>query len=346
MGSVLVVSKNGGLFPVAKRLADEKGLIKIHTQQNFALNHKNLAKIESFGLLEQYDCILFDQNGHEEKADQCRASGLKVIGGGTFSRKLVHDNDYSTRVLTTLLKGVNCKKETDGIRLTVEGWFDGTELHYFTHTFNDERFMNGDKGMITESMGKTTWAVTRDSSKLIDRCLIPLTEHLNKVAYTGRMDVRVVLSESDVCFDGFEPYCNTTTLSALTEILKGTLFDFLWDIAGGSRGDIKTFDDYGVATCLSVPPYPYKAGQPEEKEYLNEVNEHALRHTMLMPQPLPTGEIGCVSARGATTREAMKRINRVLSKLINEADVQYRDDIGRSVEQKIEALKTWGWLSV
>ena len=226
----------------------------------------------------------------------------------------------------------------------------------FNHTIEYKRFMEGDRGCQTGCMGNVVWMTQASKDLIVQKALLPLAPLLRKVNYLGPIDVNCILSEDEIYFLEFTTRFGYDAIQALVELYKGNVFDMFWKFTTQDLG-VKFWDDYGIAVRLSVPPYPNTNGNglPNLKGVqVLDVPQAAWKHLMLSDVMFTNntprlagvdGVIGCATARGSTINEARKRVYRTVGNIIIHQDVQYRRDIGYDVEQRIEKLKTWGWLS-
>ena len=284
---------------------------------------------------------------------------VKPLGNQDTRFTLVSD-DKANRPLISLVKNLGAdlfpvilQERIDGVEISTEGWFNGKKFKVFNHTLEHKRFMEGELGPMTGCMGNVVWLSERN--RLIETALTPLGPLLKKVNFVGPIDVNCIVTEEEAYFLEFTPRFGYDAIQAWCELIKGSLFDFLWKLSIGDRlPDIR--DDYAIAVRLSVPPYPMKG--KEDLDILQgvqflDIKKGAERHTYLsdvmMNGSSPVcagvdGVLGCVTARGDQIQEVRRRAYRTARNIIIHGDVQYRKDIGAGVERKIEKLKTWGWL--
>lgn len=288
-----------------------------------------------------------------------KAVVVKPLGNAETVFTLV-SSDPTNRTLSGLVQSYGDKlcpcitqEKIDGVEVSTEGWFAQGKWQALNHTIEHKRFLEGDIGPQTGCMGNIVWACEED--ELVKQALIPLTQFLTKAEYCGPLDINCIVTEEDAYFLEFTPRFGYDAFQALTELYKGSTFEFLWKAACGS-GDITLSEDYAIAVRLSFPPYP--SGSTKDFDNLKgvqvlDVNSGAETHTFLsdvqLRDELPVlagidGVIGCVTARGSSIQEARRRAYRTVGNIVIDQSVQYRRDIGLGTERKIETLKTWGWL--
>lgn len=243
------------------------------------------------------------------------------------------------------------QERIDGIEISTEGWFNGSNFVCFNHTIEHKRFMEGDRGQQTGCMGNVVWSCGED--EIVKRCLLPLQPLLARVEFVGPIDVNIIATKTDLYFLEFTPRFGYDAIQAYSELVKGTLFDFLWNIATEGK-EPKHHSDYAIAVRLSMPPYP----NHEEVEKLKgfqvmSIQSGARRHLFLSDVMLKDGVetlagvdgvIGCATARGEEIHELRRRVYRTIDRNVIHPDVQYRKDIGAGVDRKVGDLVMWGWL--
>jgi len=286
---------------------------------------------------------------------------IKPLGNQLPGLTLVSKDDEN-RTLISLVKNVGqtvtpciIQERIDGVEISTEGWFNGEDFSpSFNHTIEYKRFMEGDKGSQTGCMGNIVWATDPDKDEIVKRVLLPLQPLLQKVGYLGPVDVNCIVTEKDVFFLEYTPRFGYDAIQALSELIKGSLFDFLWKVASRDN-DIKFFNDYAIAVRMSMPPYPIEDGFVKQLSGVQvlDIPEGARTHLMLADVMMENshevmagvdGVIGCVTARGSSVQEARRRAYRTIDNIVIHGDVQYRKDIGAGVETAVETLKVQGWV--
>lgn len=273
-------------------------------------------------------------------------SGLTLVG-------MDGNRNLSSIVRTRADELLPClvQDKIDGVEVSTEGWFNGEEFKCFNHTIEYKRFMEGDHGQNTGCMGNVVWACEED--ELVKQALLPLTQFLKRARFVGPLDVNCIIQENDAYFLEWTPRFGYDAIQAYTELIKGSLFDFLWRFA--SQDDLPDFrEDYGIAVRLSIPPYP---GKEDIRKLAGmqvlDIQDGARNHLFLADVKKEEDEevvagvdgvIGSATARGSSITSARQRVYRTVNNCVIHPDVQFRQDIGAAVESKIEKLKVWGWL--
>jgi phosphoribosylamine--glycine ligase len=274
------------------------------------------------------------------------AEGKQVLGGGAFSDKM-STFEYGDKVTRALLKDVKPNSSnTEGIRVSTEGWFNGKEwVRPFNHSVKQKRLMNGDIGPVVDCMGVTVWP--SQSDKLTTLVLEPLAPLLEKVGYTGPVSANCSVDEESVYHGGWKAGLDYDALQAWIEMLQPSLFDYLYNIATQAKSEVSLKEgEQAIAVRLSVAPYC-------EDLKVVEVPKEASGHVWLADVTKKddeevlagvSGVVGCITARGATVRECQRRAYRTINNVVKSKEVQYRRDIGDGVEDIRGKLLEWGWL--
>lgn len=241
----------------------------------------------------------------------------------------------------------------DGIEISTEGWFNGEDfVKPFNHTIEHKRMMEGEKGAMTGCMGNVVWPT--QGNKLTDQAISPLKPLLEKVNYVGPIDMNCIVTKDKAYFLEFTARFGYDAIQAWAELLKLSLFDYLYAIASRQRDSFSHHEGYSLAVRLTVAPYPGKEGMERWKNVkaIN-VPKEASRHVWLTDVMKNNDEvvlaggygvIGCVTARGSTVRECQRRVYRTIKNTLLTDDIQYRSDIGHTVEKEKQQLIDWGWI--
>jgi len=337
MASILILSRNGDGVPLAYKLANENHIVKVYTErEDIELTKGNPSKINSpTKLLEQFDLVISSDPGLGELADSIKSQGKKVIGGGIFSDKLFFEPEYNKRVVNQTVGLSSEPLPEGGLEVDVEGWFDGNSfIHPFTHTFSYHRICEGDKGPPIGRAGHVVRQV--DNSELANRGLIPLTDLLQKVNYSGPVSGNMWVYEDRAYCSYIRAGFQFNSIFAFSEIVRRGLFNLFWSL---------TEETLGERGVMFLPGWAISVGvfdlTPDGKKEVFEVPTPAKHHVHLSyVYPL----VGCVTARGENIRECQRRASRTLKNVILHPDLQYRNDIGKDAELRMEALKQWGWI--
>ena len=336
MASILVLSKLGRNLPLAGRLKNEGHIVKVWFESSVEAlkGSRNPAVVKNpTYLLEQFDLVVSEE-GLGAQADKIEKAGKRVMGCSTVTDKLILDKAYQAKVLDFL--GV-VSDPIEGLELELTGFMSTQGFDNLVMlSLPSYLFMEGDKGIKTGGMGSLV--VFLDKGTKLAKALLPFEMFLLKAGYIGgftlKMQVKGELWHILELGTTFIP----ESILAGAELLKTSLFDYLFGLQEGVAGQV--WDGLGMSVVTSVPPWPY-GGVATTKEMLN-IPEAGKKHFSL-GDPL-LGVLGVVSAKGSDVREVRRRVYRTVGNSVSDREVQYRSDIGIIQEKDLQTLKEWGWL--
>lgn len=349
MGSILILSEEGKGIPIARKLAQEGHIVRVYTQDERVKevlkdsDNPSVLSILLPGTAEQFDLAISDNSNMSSTADKI-SDKVPILGGGTFSNNLSNRSEYSLKVVSKLLDlnpNFNEEEVADHLTMTMHGWFSKGQFYdYFHHSINYLRFLDQGRGCITDGMGTVLWRAN-ESDEITQSALLKLSPLLESANYNGPIAIELVASPDMLYFNRFITHLDCEVILPWCELLKCSLFDFLWRIALGKDGG-PLRDDYAVSVKLTVPPYPYN---DEDVPIINGVIQYekpAERHVF------PSGVnsvVALITARGTEPREFRNRAYRTIHNIVQSRNVQYRRDIGIDIESRVEKLKMWGWMN-
>jgi len=290
-----------------------------------------------------------------------KAKVVKPFNNKSSSLTLVSNDKHNRTVSSIAKKQINellpclVEDKVEGVEISTEGWFNGEKwVLPFNHTIEQKRFMEGDKGSNVGCMGNVVWLTNGD--RLTSKVLGPLVPLLKKMNYVGPLDVNCIVSDSNVYFLEYTARFGYEAIQTLSELLEGSLYDFLYRIASGKAGEVKgDSKQVAMGVRLSFPPYPVKHELDKLRgvqclDIPNEARKHVwLADVMKLDgQEVLAGAdgvIGCVTAKGVNVKECQRQVYSLIKRIIICADVQYRSDIGSSVEDDKKRLMKWEWLN-
>ena len=341
MASILILSKNASSIPLGIKLVDEGHICKLYIQEVGervllnGLKNPSLVKDPS-RLLDQYDLILCLSEGLGEMCEEFKDKN-KIVFGGIFNDNLYLNEEYRQSVIDILYTPPI--EQLGGRDILTTGWFNGNAFTFYYHTFEYDRLMEHDRGMIIQNPNYISFICKED--RLVKETLLPLKELLIKVKYLGPITVKFHVCKDGKTFLRFTPLLDLT-LYPFLELCKSNIWNLLWKCSQGKDG-VFCREDIAISINLSVPPYPYTTEfKYEVKEFFNPPGA-AMQH--IYSQPESKGFIGYITARGENINEARRRVYRTINNSIdNNPNIQFRSDIGYDFEDKVNLLKEWGWL--
>lgn len=290
-------------------------------------------------------------------ADIWEESGFVVKPSGnldTAKTFICRHPDIFRWCLSTLPSGTKLivQKIVDGIEISTEGWFNGRDwIRPFNHTFEEKKFMQGDKGPNTGCMGNLV--IGTEGNRLTRETIEKISPLLKKIGYRGPVDINCIVDANELYALEFTPRFGYDAIEALMEGLQEPVTDLMFETAAGMKKDMMLSEDYLIAVRASVPPYPHAEAEGEKRGMpIIGLNAESMKHIYLTDAYLDDGEYkyagsdGVVlkaTAHGRDISEARNRVYRTLNNLVIQ-DMQFRQDIGSRVSNDIRMLKEWGWL--
>jgi phosphoribosylamine-glycine ligase len=269
---------------------------------------------------------------------------LILQGGGSelrlkddnFSNKLESDKLYQEKVIKKVLKLKEITPETNGINFLVQGYFNkGTFIKPYLLAFNYTRLMEDNRGPKLSSSGSIVYLIKEN--KLTSLTLEALKVFLSKVDYQGFVGLECVLSEREIFIIGFKLGFIDNITQPFTELLKIPLVAYL-DKEKDLIERIEFINTIAIGVTLSI-----SNSFKENKNNLLNVNEGARKHVW----PIYHSNIlAFITARGETIKEAQRRVYRTINNIVTSQDIQYRLDIGNSIEEDKNDLERWNDASV
>lgn len=284
---------------------------------------------------------------------------IKPLGNKITTLTLV-SHDEQNRMLKSIAKEradelTPCivQETINGVEISTEGWFNGKSwVKPFNHTIERKRLMEGDKGAQTGCMGNVVWSSSGD--RLTSHVLEPLAPLLERVNFVGPIDMNCIVNEKDAYFLEFTARIGYDAIQAWSELVKASLFDYFYGIASGQKETFDCHPGYGLAVRLTVAPFPGKEKVKDLKGIkVIEPSKEALRHVWMADVMKRDddyllcgvdGVVCVVTSRGQTVRECQRRVYRTIKNIVLTDDIQYRTDIGNTVEKDKQQLIDWGWL--
>lgn len=254
-----------------------------------------------------------------------------------------------------------------GTEMAVGGWLgpDGF-LPGWCENWEFKKLMDGDLGVATGEQGTVLRYVPR--SKLADKVLKPLEEHLVRLGHTGYVDVNCIIDDDGqpwplewTCRPGWP------TFNIQQALHDGDPAEWLLNLAQGTS-TASPFQMRTVATgvVMSIPDYPYSKLTKKEVTGipvygLNGRNTQHLHPCEMMlgsaprvsagkvqtvPMLVTAGDYVLVSTgTGATVRASKARAYRALESLTMPNSPMWRTDIGQRLRRQLPKLQSHGYAS-
>ena len=248
------------------------------------------------------------------------------------------------------------QKFVEGIEISTEAWFDGSNFHFVNSTLEEKKFLAGGLGPNIGCSGNLVWTynnVPLVFQRGLGRGLTWLREH----EYRGMVDLNTIVTRNRVYGLEWTPRMGFHASATLLNLLDVTWGEFFLQFAaapdGGIVSDCRTSFNYGTGIDISVPPFPESKAKADSGLPIDGIDpEQCWRETYLYDAMMPeddlvtagvNGDIGCVLAKGATIRGAWENALEMVRK-VKAPDLQWRVDLETSTGERYRKLKDCGWL--
>jgi hypothetical protein len=217
-------------------------VLRLNEEGNRVRCNENIPTIEKAIRPDADEVVVFDGPGEGKFADDLRKRGNPVVGSSMFCDALALREDYAAQIVRAA--GIDSSSD-----LTIEGWFNGADwiFHSISCSLEETRFLTGNLGPETGSMGHTTFFYRHARPRLARDTIFKLTPFLRRVNHVGPIGFRQ---------GRFIPRMHNQVLDLLeTEYGKA-----LADTARGQCKAWKVSFDFCTGVTLTVPPFPYAPG--------------------------------------------------------------------------------------
>jgi phosphoribosylamine---glycine ligase len=252
----------------------------------------------------------------------------------------------------------------EGCEMAVGGWFGpGGWSPGWCENWEFKKLMNGDLGVATGEQGTVLRYVK--TSKLARKVLEPLTDALDRLHYTGYVDVNTIIDDKGGVWPlEFTMRPGWPTFNIQQALHKGDRAEWLRDLATGRTSKNWLLDTVAAGVVMSVPDYPYSHLTRKEVVGIPVYgispgmwpNLH-LCEAMRANAPIQVGNrvttaptivtagdyVLVISGTGGTVKEATAAAYRRLKRLIVPNSPMYRTDIGARLKRQIPGLQKHGF---
>jgi phosphoribosylamine-glycine ligase len=246
--------------------------------------------------------------------------------------------------------------KVEGVEVSTEAWFNGTDFVLANNTIERNRFFNGDLGEKTGCAGNVVWTYGDvDSCPLYEKLLAPLAK-VFKGKYNGPVDVNAIIEKesNEPIFLEFTPRLGYDAIYAFAHCITSDLAGLLADIAMGRKwkGEFKS-DRYFGALRIHVPPYPEEEKGRAEGVPVFGFDPETVRKSVSPGEirldangnPEISGPNGCafiLSADGGTPKEVMLKCEP--DKLLKVPMMRYRTDLPDLLQEIFDDLCATEWV--
>jgi phosphoribosylamine---glycine ligase len=259
---------------------------------------------------------------------------------------------------------LSLQRKVDGVEIGIGRYFNGKDwVGPIEMNIEHKRLFHGGIGPMTGEMGTVMWYDNNEKNKLFQETLAKLKPYLQKVNFKGDIDINCIVDKNRIYpLEATSRFgCPSTQLQA--EIHKSPWKDFLMALAKGNKYKLKYKKGYGVVISVSIPPFPYKGvsqkyyskgvaiffkkkltGEEMNRLHFEEVSRQGINGKSRYCIAGSNGYILYVTGFGKTAKNAKKKANKLVEKIII-PKMFYRTDIGdRFVKNDKKLLKKWGWI--
>ena len=335
---ILVVSQTGFGVGMASFLSSEGHSVGVTIKGNLDVPH--ITRLIASNVP---DVAIFDSNNHVVSAEWIRTRGIRVLGASSWSNLLDTSQDYKNNIIKAI--GYEQVKDGDtGTSCIVSCLFNGQSFISKSIVLNYTKMMAGDVGVAVPSAGYIAYFKVEDS-KLVKDILEPLGKFLRKANHRGCFSVEVLLENGGrVVVKNISADLTNPFIQAVCENTRRSKSDVLLDVFNETSEPIAYIEPYVCGVMVSVYPYPSVMNASTEICGVNPLN---LKHMWMMDlqkdgdswiSGLLSGCVGYVTARGKDHFEAQRRAYHTI-KNIKAEGLQYRNDIGKDVGEKLFELR-------
>jgi phosphoribosylamine---glycine ligase len=252
-----------------------------------------------------------------------------------------------------------CRK-IDGVEVSTEAWFNGSDFFLPNHTIERTKFFPGDLGEKVGCTGNVVWALPE--APLYQKLLSPLRGALAG-KFVGPLDVNTIIEKDsrEPVFLEYSPRFGYDAIFGLMELFESDFGQFLYEIATGQTPKPKLFEGFAGDVRITIPPYPAKgrsekgaegAGVPifnyDARKFVRWIHP---MEVMLDKEDrtVTSGPHGCVlavSGRGADPSQAQDAAyGRIGGKSgVYMPNMRYRNDLTDTIAGIYNDLVGTGWL--
>jgi len=289
----------------------------------------------------QPDAIIFGSSIHCSKLEKFREFGIPLIGICEFSDILETSPAYVADVLRTY--DINhTQQELDGMKVNVEGWWDGKHLGCCNASVTHRSQMNGGLGFEHGCSGIVLKRVMKESALVLET-IGKLIEYLKDLSYLGPVRTSVTVNER-IIVKSLDLSFGWDSLPAVKEVLPCSFSKFLRKLIEGNILE-ELNSDVVVGVRLTFPPYPFILNFKGTNK-ISGVDRGKWKHLWpfqcrdydVKEREVKSGQLfGVATAHAWSIEEARGRLYHTTLGSIEAKALQYRTDIGMCGEGRMLA---------
>jgi len=156
-----------------------------------------------------------------------------------------------------------------GTEISTEVWFSkGQPVPYPNGTIETKRLLRGDLGPETGTQSSLVWFYEKKEPRIIQQSLKKLYPLIEKIKYTGPININGIVRKGRFYGLGFEPRLGYSAIYALMRLLDEPLGDLLYRLTEGDVSPVQVQPGFGYSLRVSIPPYPVKAPSSDVERQL------------------------------------------------------------------------------
>lgn len=283
---------------------------------------------------------------------------LKPIGDApkdmTYVSKSADDMIHFIEVrLDSKVKSFVLQEYVEGVEVSTEAWWTGTEWVALNHTLEEKKLLAGGLGPNTGCAGNVLWMPAKKNA-LFEQGLEKMADQLREAGYVGMVDLNTIVTAGGMYGlewtprFGYEGTCN------LTRLLPMGFADFMLRVAVGDAPTIgESRSRFAATLSISVPPYPNaeiakrRVQVPIVGLPMDNIETFVLYDVMKEGDDYMTtgvyNGIGAPIGLSNSIAGAFDECEAAIKRL-DIPDLQYRNDVVSCVEKRYGQIGRWGWL--
>jgi len=239
-----------------------------------------------------------------------------------------------------------------GTEVSVEGYFNGDDFYLVNVTLEEKKFMNKNHGPNTGCAGNLVFYLN-ESSELYKQGLGKMREYLQRVNYTGMIDLNTIATERGLFGLEWTPRFGYDASATLFQMYGGDLGEMFHKIATGQVPDQSWRGEFAAGIRVSIPPYPteikgkHPQGIPVKGITKDQYQSTFMYDVMVEDNELVTaghsGFIAVPMGHGNSIGEAFEIVDQKVKDL-KIPNMQIRTDIQKTTTQRYYELSRMGLL--
>lgn len=158
------------------------------------------------------------------------------------------------------------QEKIEGYEISTEMWFSqGKMLYRANYTLETKRRDVNDLGPMVGASTSVVFGAYKDEPIIVQKVFKKLLLLMEKVKYTGALDINCIVNESGIYGLEWTPRLGWNAMYAELEILDMKPGEFFIKLAEGSIDRIRYKEGYGYALRVVMPEYPSEDSEVYKK---------------------------------------------------------------------------------